>query len=143
MPQELTVELVKKIFEGLAAGTPDATFAYVADDTVTNPDPESKSHPLAGFYDSLQAFKSATFAPLGQKLEDKLRLKMVQEPIVMGNRAVVELQTTTEEGRSPMAKNGVRFDNRYAWIIEWNEEKEKIVRVRAYLDSALINKVVE
>lgn len=32
MPQSLTPELVKKIFEGLASGKPDETFAYVADD---------------------------------------------------------------------------------------------------------------
>lgn len=34
------------------------------------------------------------------------------------------------------------FDNRYAWVFEWDEEKEKIVTVRAYLDSALINQVM-
>lgn len=37
----------------------------------------------------------------------------------------------------------ISFDNRYAWIFEWDEEKEKIVTVRAYLDSALINKVMQ
>jgi len=32
MPQQLTSDLVKKIFAGLGKGQPDETFAYVADD---------------------------------------------------------------------------------------------------------------
>jgi hypothetical protein len=32
MPQQLTTELVKKIFAGLGSGKPDETFAYIADD---------------------------------------------------------------------------------------------------------------
>jgi uncharacterized protein len=34
------------------------------------------------------------------------------------------------------ARNGMRFDNRYCWILFF--EADKIVRVRAYLDSALV-----
>lgn len=32
MVQQLTSELVKKIFAGLGSGKPDETFAYIADD---------------------------------------------------------------------------------------------------------------
>lgn len=80
------------------------------------------------------------------------------------------VSTGTEEGKAPMAKNGTRlvilftnhlrqsqgeyplnqlfpsvdsFDNRYAWVFEWDQDKEKIVTVRAYLDSALINSVMQ
>ena len=36
---------------------------------------------------------------------------------------------------------GVFFDNTYAWMTRWNAEGQ-IVQVRAYLDSALVAKVV-
>ena len=36
----------------------------------------------------------------------------------------------------PIAKNGFRFDNRYCWVCRFNGDK--IVEVRAYLDSALV-----
>jgi uncharacterized protein len=50
--------------------------------------------------------------------------------IVGGNQAVVELHSLAT------AKNGLRFDNRYCWIVYFREAL--IVRVRAYLDSAMV-----
>jgi ketosteroid isomerase-like protein len=34
------------------------------------------------------------------------------------------------------ARNGLKFDNRYCWILLF--EGDMIVRVRAYLDSAMV-----
>ncbi|HEY4045756.1 MAG TPA: hypothetical protein VGM27_02725 [Acidobacteriaceae bacterium] len=39
------------------------------------------------------------------------------------------------------ARNGMRFDNRYCWIVYFQEET--IVRVRAYLDSAMVARLFE
>lgn len=37
--------------------------------------------------------------------------------------------------------SGMRFDNRYCWVIRF--AGETIVEVRAYLDSALVQKLID
>jgi ketosteroid isomerase-like protein len=39
------------------------------------------------------------------------------------------------------AKNGMRFDNRYCWVVGFRDGL--IVRVRAYLDPALVARLFE
>lgn len=39
------------------------------------------------------------------------------------------------------AKNGMRFDNRYCWVVRFKDEI--IVEVRAYLDSALVQTLID
>jgi len=39
------------------------------------------------------------------------------------------------------AKNGMRFDNRYCWVVYF--ENGVIVRIRAYLDSAMVARLFE
>jgi len=55
--------------------------------------------------------------------------------LVEGDTAAVELKA------NGTAKNGYPFKNEYCWVCRF--EGEKIVEVRAYLDSALVNKVLE
>jgi uncharacterized protein len=55
--------------------------------------------------------------------------------ITSGDWAVVELQAMAT------AKNGLRFDNRYCWVIRF--AGGKIVEVRAYLDSALVQRLFD
>jgi uncharacterized protein len=59
----------------------------------------------------------------------------VEPALVSGDWAVVELHSLAT------AKNGLRFDNRYCWVCRFR--KYKIVRVRAYLDSALVARLFE
>jgi len=40
-----------------------------------------------------------------------------------------------------VARNGMRFDNRYCWVVEFRNDA--IVRVRAYLDSAMVARLFE
>ncbi|HEV8260597.1 MAG TPA: hypothetical protein VGQ19_07570 [Burkholderiales bacterium] len=47
-----------------------------------------------------------------------------------GDVAIVELHSRAT------AKNGFRFDNHYCWVCYFRNNK--IVRVRAYLDSAMV-----
>ncbi len=51
------------------------------------------------------------------------------------HQAVVELHSLAT------AKNGMRFDNRYCWIVYFRDAV--IVRVRAYLDSAMVARLFE
>jgi ketosteroid isomerase-like protein len=87
------------------------------------------THPLAGDYRSNAAFIAGTFAKLGQVLPRGAQLH-VEHLIVKDDQAVIEMHSLAT------AKTGMRFDNRYCWVVFF--ENEKIVRVRAYLDSAMV-----
>jgi len=127
----VTPAYVRELFKGLEKGDGAAFFAHVADDvdwTVMG------SHPLAGHYCSKSDFIAGTFAKLGQVLPEGAQLHL-EHLIVTGDQAAVELHSLAT------ANNGMRFDNRYCWIVFF--EAERIVRVRAYLDSAMVTKLFE
>lgn len=122
----ITHERVREIFQGLENGDGAAFFQNVDDNvdwTVMG------THPLAGHYLSKKAFIDATFAKLGKVLPNGAQLH-TENVIVEGDQAVVELHSLAT------AKNGMRFDNRYCWVVTF--QGGLIVRVRAYLDSALV-----
>ena len=127
----ITSDRVRNIFKGLENGDGAAFFEQVADDvdwTVMG------THPLAGHYTSKKAFIAGTFAKLGQVLPQGAQLH-VENVIVQDDQAVVELHSLAT------AKNGMRFDNRYCWVVNFRDAV--IVRVRAYLDSALVARLFE
>ena len=130
-PMDISAERVRKIFEGLENGDGAAFFQNVADDvnwTVMG------THPLAGHYSSKQSFIEGTFAKLGRVLPHGTQLR-VEHLLVKGDQAVVELRSFAT------AKNGMRFDNRYCWVVSFKDEL--IVAVRAYLDSAMVARLFE
>lgn len=117
---------VLAIFKGLENGDGAAFFEHVADGvdwTVMG------THPLAGHYASKQAFIAGTFAKLGRVLPQGAQLH-VEFVFVQGDQAVVELHSLAT------AKSGMRFDNRYCWVVYFQDGI--ITRVRAYLDSAMV-----
>ncbi len=119
-------QTVRSIFAGLEHGDGDAFFAHVADEvdwTVMG------THPLAGHYPSKAAFQAGTFSKLGKVLPDGAQLRVVNV-ITAGEMAVVELVSDAT------ARNGMRFDNRYCWVVRF--AGGTIVEVRAYLDSAKV-----
>jgi ketosteroid isomerase-like protein len=122
----VTPVYVREIFRGLENGDGAAFFTHVADDvdwTVMG------THPLAGRYRSKADFIAGTFAKLGQVLPQGTQLHL-EYLIVNDDQAVVELHSLAT------ARNGMRFDNRYCWILFFADDR--IARVRAYLDSALV-----
>ena len=127
----LSDECVLEIFKGLESGDGAAFFEHVADDvdwTVMG------THPLAGQYLSKKAFREGTFAKLGQVLTGGAQLH-VEHLVVKGNQAIVELHSLAT------ARNGMRFDNYYCWVVYFRGEM--IVRVRAYLDSVMVARLFE
>jgi uncharacterized protein len=119
-------EFVRRIFAGLEHGDGAAFFEHVADDvdwTVMG------THPLAGHYKSRAEFTAATFAKLGRVLPGGAQLN-VNDVFIAGDVAIVELHSRAT------AKNGFRFDNHYCWVCYFRNNK--IIRVRAYLDSAMV-----
>jgi ketosteroid isomerase-like protein len=125
----ITAETVRTIFKGLESGDGGEFFEHVASDvdwTVMG------THPLAGRYRSKQAFIEATFLKLGKVLVAGAQL-VLEHLVVQGDEAVVELQSMAT------ARNGMRFDNRYCWVVLFRNGV--IVNVRAYLDSAMVAKL--
>ena len=128
---EITSDRVREIFKGLENGDGAAFFEHVADNvdwTVMG------THPLAGHYPSKRAFVDATFSKLGKVLPKGAQLRVTNE-IVAGDTAVVELVSDAT------ARNGMRFDNRYCWVVYFRNNV--IVRVRAYLDSAMVARLFD
>ena len=126
-----TPDFVRNVFKGLEKGDGAAFFEYVADDVDWI---VMGTHPLAGHYSSKQAFIDGTFAKLAQVLPQGAQLH-VENLIVKDDQAVVELHSLAT------AKNGMRFDNRYCWVVYF--QKGVMVRIRAYLDSAMVARLFE
>ena len=127
----ITVKQVQNIFNNLDNGENEKFFEHVADDVCWK---VMGTHPLAGTYSSKQDFLAHTFARLNKILKEGVVLK-VTGIIVQNDTAAVELETHSA------ALNGMPFNNRYCWIVKF--KNEIIVEVRAYLDSALVQKVID
>ncbi|KAF5346971.1 hypothetical protein D9758_010120 [Tetrapyrgos nigripes] len=50
---------------------------------------------------------------------------------------------TVEMKNEGKARNGMRYDQTYAWCVRWAKDEERIVQVRAYVDSGLVDRIVE
>jgi ketosteroid isomerase-like protein len=122
---------VRSLFANLENGRQDAFFEHVAEDvdwTVMG------THPLAGTYHTKADFLTHTFARLNKILKGGVVLR-VTNLLVDGDTAAVELQQLST------ALNGKPFDNRYCWAAHFSNGT--IVEVRAYLDSALVQRVID
>jgi ketosteroid isomerase-like protein len=122
---------VKSLFANLENGKSGAFFEHVADDvnwTVMG------THPLAGNYHTKADFLTHTFARLDKILKEGVVLR-VTNILVDGDSAAVEMESIST------ALNGKPFDNRYCWIVYFS--KGTIVEVRAYLDSALVQRLID
>jgi ketosteroid isomerase-like protein len=127
----ITAEYVSEIFKGLQEGDGAAFFNHVDDqvDWIVE-----GTHPLAGHYRSKAAFIEGTFAKLGKVLPKGAQLH-VENILISGDDAVVELHSLAT------AKNGLRFDNRYCWVLHFSGNTIDVVR--AYLDSAMVSRLFE
>jgi len=128
----VTADYVRTIFTALASGDAPTFFNNVADNVswrVTGTE-----NPLSGQYNSKAEFVPATFQRLGKLMDGPLKLELVNV-IVDGDMAAVELKANGK------AKNGLDFANEYCWVCQF--EGDKIVKVRAYLDSALVKRCIE
>jgi ketosteroid isomerase-like protein len=122
---------VKSLFANLENGKSGAFFEHVADDvnwTVMG------THPLAGTYHTKADFLAHTFARLDKILKQGVVLR-VSHILVDGDIAAVELESLST------ALNGKPFDNRYCWVVHFSNGT--IVEVRAYLDSALVQRLID
>jgi uncharacterized protein len=122
---------VESLFANLENGKSDAFFEHVADNvnwTVMG------THPLAGNYHTKADFFAHTFARLNKILKEGVVLR-VTNILVDGDSAAVEMESLST------ALNGKPFGNRYCWIVHFSDGT--IVEVRAYLDSALVQRLID
>ncbi|KAJ7176212.1 hypothetical protein C8R43DRAFT_914101 [Mycena crocata] len=73
--------------------------------------------------------------PLLSRLKDR-NLKMTVSTLdIVGNKAIVEAYGEATQ------LNGNPYNNRYAWFFIFSEETGKIVEIREYIDTALVQEV--
>ena len=127
----IQADSIRSLFADLENGRTDVFFDHVAEDvnwTVMG------THPLAGTYHTKADFLAHTFARLNKLLKEGVILR-VSNLLVDSDTAVVELQSLST------ALNGKPFNNRYCWIARFSNGT--IVEVRAYLDSALVQRLID
>ena len=127
----VTADYVRDLFGNLETGKLDGFFSRVADDvdwTVMG------THPLAGHYTSKSELIARTFARIERIMKGGIVLK-VNHVIVSGDEAAVEMESLS------VARNGRPFNNTYCWVVRFFEGG--IVEVRAYVDSALVQLVLD
>ncbi|KAF7979964.1 hypothetical protein HWV62_27137 [Athelia sp. TMB] len=129
----LTEQRVRKMFQLLEEGRGQEFFNNYVDPNVDWVVTGSQN-PLSGHYTSRDAFQQATFVRLNKVLKKPLALQVLHV-LASGDDAVVELKVDS------VCHNGLVFDNEYSWTI--TVKNDKIVRVRAYLDSALVKMALE
>jgi ketosteroid isomerase-like protein len=122
---------VRRIFAHLGNDDPEPFWACVADDVYGI---VLGTHPLAGEYAGKENFRKHTLARLAPYFDAPLKL-YIREVVVAGDRAAVELYTIAT------ARNGVRFNCACCWICEF--ENGRITGVRSYLDSALVQQLLD
>lgn len=129
--EPIDTQALERLFAHLERGDSDAFFAHVADDVAWT---VMGTHPLAGAYHDKRTFRAATFERLDRLVRGGIRLRLV-DVLVQPPRAAVELVAEAT------ASNGRPFDNRYCWVLRF--DGGRIVEVRAYLDSALVQQLVD
>jgi len=129
--QSISLDKIRALFKNLEQGDGAEFFTQVADDVDWIVEGH---HPLAGHYRSKADFLAGTFAKLGKVLPSGTQLH-VTNAMLCEDWAIVELASLAT------AKNGLRFDNKYCWLCRF--ENGKVVEVRAYLDSAMVQRLFD
>ena len=127
----IQAEYVRSLFANLENRRTDVFFDHVAENVTWT---VMGTHPLAGTYHTKDDFLAHTFARLNKLLKEGVILR-VTNLLVDGDTAVVELQSLST------ALNGKPFNNTYCWIVRFSNGT--IVEVRAYLDSALVQQLID
>ena len=127
----IQADYVRSLFANLENRRTDAFFDHVAENVTWT---VMGTHPLAGTYRTKDDFLAHTFARLNKLLKEGVVLR-VTNLLVDGDTAVVELQSLST------ALNGKPFNNTYCWIVRFSNGT--IVEVRAYLDSALVQQLID
>ena len=128
----LTLEYVTKLFENLETGKNNIFFDSVADDVHWT---LMGTHPLAGVYNSKAEFLNATFERVANLLKEGPIVMRIDHIYVSGDTAIVEMTSTST------ALNGEPYPQKFIWVTRFVDGS--IVEVRAYLDSVLVQQLID
>ena len=129
---KLTKQFVEKLFKNLENGHQEEFFSQVSPNVLWE---VMGTHPLAGVYHGKQEFLDHTFVRLKKLLK--------RGPVLKVSNILIAEDTTiaiVEMIQLSYSINDKPFNNTYCWIVKF--ENEIIVHVRAYLDSALVQELV-
>jgi ketosteroid isomerase-like protein len=135
VPTIISREYISALFKNIEVGNSAEFFKHVVDNVDWK---VMGTHPLAGHYHGKETFLNATFRRLHKILNEGVILKVRHIFIdsLTPNTAIVEMDSLST------AKTGKPFNNIYCWIVEFNTD-QKITLVRAYVDSALVQSVID
>jgi ketosteroid isomerase-like protein len=128
----LQASYVRSLFANLENGRTEAFFDYVAEDVNWS---VMGTHPLAGTYQTKADFLAHTLNRLNKLLKEGGVVFRVTHLLVEDDTAAVEMESLST------ATNGKPFNNTYCWIARFSDGI--IVEVRAYLDSALVQQLID
>ena len=129
---KLTKQFVEKLFKNLENGHQEEFFSQVSPNVLWE---VMGTHPLAGVYHGKQEFLDHTFVRLKKLLK--------RGPVLKVSNILITEDTTiaiVEMIQLSYSINDKPFNNTYCWLVKF--ENEVIVHVRAYLDSALVQALV-
>jgi uncharacterized protein len=129
MSAERNKELVKATWDAVTAGDITTFLENLADDVTWT---FFGSHRFAGTYRGKEELGAKLFAPLGEVLEDGIKVR-ISTLTAEGDRVVLEAKG---EARS---KAGLPYNNDYCIVVTVRDGK--IAHVREYLDSELVSAV--
>ncbi|GAB7350927.1 hypothetical protein MBLNU459_g1437t2 [Dothideomycetes sp. NU459] len=151
-PSYPTREDIKSLFANLSNGNAEAFYSRVSPDVEWD---VLGHHPLAGHFTTLEDWKRGALGPINAVLREPLQLQV--RNIVGGGTeewAVVELfangicknggpdTTTLYRAYADAFSQGMEYPQQYSWVMRF-DNKGTIVQVRAYLDSALVQKAID
>ncbi|KAG4426021.1 hypothetical protein IFR04_000965 [Cadophora malorum] len=86
---------------------------------------------------NLQEWLDKVTPSMRTKLEGSLQMKVGALDII-GNKAIIEATAV-----DTMQKNGKPYDQRYCWIMIFDDETGKAVVINEYMNTALVKEVME
>ncbi|KAI7365268.1 hypothetical protein KC354_g5008 [Hortaea werneckii] len=157
-----TITEIETLCSHLGTSDPSPFFDRVSPDVVWD---VMGDHPTAGHFTSLEAWKKGALGTVNRILRDPLSLQVINvvggggdqewalvelkaDAVCKNGKCTVHLYDTIagEGGRGETDEElqmvGMPYPQRYAWVMRF-DENGTIVQVRAYLDSALVQKAVD
>lgn len=122
---------IRHLFAKQQTDNTDGFFARVREDVDWE---VMGTHPYAGHYGSKSELLAKAVHPLARMLNEGIVLS-VCDVYLDGNVAIIELMALST------AKNGTPYNNTYCWICTFDDDG-MVCKVRAYLDSALLDAIV-
>jgi ketosteroid isomerase-like protein len=125
-------EYVEALFRNLETGNREAFFAAMSDDVAVS---IMGTHTLAATYRGKQNFLTNAHGRINRIRKPDVPLKIaVKNILIAGDHAIIEMYSIST------ALNGKPIENTYCWICRF--AGDKIVEVRAYTDTAAMEKAV-